>query len=301
MKKTVTEPTTEMFYVFMPADKLEPWLFDPFTAEAAIGMIASLGSSYASGQQLKKLFENQLSDISGMIQAAVVRMDLIIHEAIDRQTIQECQAVIDGCRQLLVEFENAPTNDHRLQFAVTQSAVAIKTLIQLGWRQFEPYGDAASMRMLVLCVCVKTYLTKGDWDNLRAFADKSLVDLDAFIADADKYMQSLVAGVSEIQFKDTQGNERCHGKGDTSACFYWTTTTGYFTDNGVETWVGGRGSDENAAIERARSQITPQRAAALAKRQADALRVVTALKLNRDIRAAEWNKCCELAANFLSS
>lgn len=296
MQNAVITTAPDANYVFTPEDGSERVFFEPLTAGAVIGMIASLASSYASGQQLKQLFAGQATDIDNMINAAVSRMEAIVNEAMDRQTVGVCQGQINSCRTLLREFENSPKQDYRLHLAVGSSSDSLKVLNQLGWRQFEPYGDAASVRMLALCVSLKHHHQKGDLISLRECAIESLAVLDQYTLDAGRYMQSLVDGISEIRFRDTLRHDRFTGRGDYQDVVITWETKGYFYNNGVEENVIVFAQTEEDAKVQARDNLQGPRAAAIKKRQDEAENLDNKLRLYRNIRAAEWKKCCDIVS-----
>ncbi|MDH4241833.1 MAG: hypothetical protein OEW48_19915 [Phycisphaerae bacterium] len=268
--------------------------FQPFSAEAVLGTIASLGGAYLGGKNLKLLFEKQSDEIKLLIERAVNRMVSLINAKIDENSIRRIQAQINACRDLLVEFENSPRIETRLTDAISSSMAAVLELSAFGWRQFEAFGDAVSIRVLALCVSTKHYRLKGELISLKEYIDISLVRLKDQIEDARIYYTSLINNITDIGIS----NMRYHsgGCGREYPCDPYFDCKAYFSDNGEDINVNDVwGSSEAEAAANARAKLIPIREARLKARRNMLDHVIQELQKGYEIRQAEWRKCILLA------
>lgn len=306
--------------VHFPLDRRVPAL------HPAISIVASLAASYAGGQQLNALFNSQKQNIDQLIAQAVQRMDALVGAKLDEQVIRRCQARIDACRLLLAEFENAPQYEDRLTYAVNESTEAVREIGELGWSQFEAFGDAAGFRLLALCVRTKHSLNRGELENMRNYVSISLERLTRMVSEAQAYLQGLVDGIGPIGYADIERGCSAYrslsapwplvnvggggaspeevrplvgGPGDSPCATKWWKCKAFFYDNGQEyNVIDVYGDSEWGAKNAAYNKLNPTRESQINARAQQRDRVVSELNGSLALRQNEWQKSISIAQGF---
>jgi len=261
-----------------------------------VAYIASYASEYAKGTKIEDLLKNQSRDIENLIDRAVIRMESIIHTQLDEATIQRCQARINGCFLDLIEFEQSPTTFYRLEHAITSSTEAVNEIKSIGWVQYEAVSDAASIRILALCVNAKATQVKGEFANLVNYINDCSLTLEQFIADAKEYCQNLINNITNIQYKKISSGIRARGKDGPIFSFY--EVEGFFYDNGEIVKLKIEKEDKESAQKEVFNKLNPMREQRLASRTQKRDQVELQMRQGLAIRSAEWSKCIALAEKF---
>jgi hypothetical protein len=189
-------------------------------AAILIQLLAKIAGDYLGSQSEKKIlnakFDSLRDQIAEMVQKAVEEIEGFIVQAIDQNTIKECQARIDSAVTLIREFENEPRDGkYRLDNADTAASYVVYRLIPFGSSVILPFVDAISIRMTVLAIRMRTLQSQGEQRNILNLYNTAHDYIEKWSLELLHLWETKCAGVSSVQkwefapTKCSRGDESC--------------------------------------------------------------------------------------------